>query len=408
MSSDIPFSAARKLIRPKNFSTLVKPVGSACNLKCAYCYYLDKANLYADNMPRMSEELLEEYIRQYIQAVDAPVVTFCWHGGEPLLAGLPFFQKAMELQERYKGDKQIENTLQTNGTLVNAEWCTFFRENHFLVGLSLDGPREIHDAFRQDKGGHATFNKVLHAAQMMASLGVEFNILCTVNARSAGHAVEIYRFLRALSPFIQFLPVLEYTDSRGQIVPPGTEGATLMPYSVSAEEWGTFICSVYDEWVRNDVGRIFVQLFDVTLAQWCGMPSTLCAFCETCGDGLVVEHNGDVYSCDHFVYPEYWLGNITETPLSQLWRDKRQFLFGTAKFEQLPRVCKRCRYLFLCHGECPKHRFSLSTERNEKGLNSLCKGYKMFFSHTEADMKTMRHLLEKGLAPALIMQSHKP
>lgn len=434
MPSFIPFSAAQKLSRPDNFATLVKPVGSTCNLHCAYCYYLDKADIYGGKLPRMSHELLEEYVRQYIQAVDAPSVTFCWHGGEPLLAGLPFYQKAIELQNKYRGSKEIVNTLQTNGTLVTDEWCTFFRRNNFLVGLSLDGPAEIHDSYRRDRGGRPTFRNVLRAAQMMSTAGVEFNILCTVNARSADHAVEIYRFLRTISPFIQFLPVVEHTDGCGRIVSPETEtnirgkgqreasalpspsateksqatsqGIQLAPYSIGAAEWGTFLCKVYDEWVRNDVGRIFVQLFDITLAQWCGMPSTLCAFSETCGEGLAVEHNGDVYSCDHFVYPEHRLGNITETPLKQLWHDKRQFQFGMSKYDGLPPVCRKCRYLFLCHGECPKHRFDTDA-RGEKGLNSLCQGYKQFFKHTENDMKQMRSLLEKNLPPALIMQSGK-
>ena len=406
MPTVLPFSAAQKLTRPANFATLVKPVGSACNLHCAYCYYLDKAELYNRHTPRMSSEVLEEYIRQYIQSVQAPVVTFCWHGGESLLAGLPFYREAIELQNKYKGEKQIENTLQTNGTLIDSEWCSFFRDNHFLVGLSLDGPRDIHDAFRLDKGGHPSFERVLHAAQLMATQQVEFNILCTVNARSAGRGIEVYRFLRNLSPFIQFLPVLEHVDSEGRIVPPGTEGSVPTPYSISAAEWGEFICSVYDEWVRNDVGRIFVQLFDITLAQWCGLPSTLCAFCETCGDGLAVEHNGDVYSCDHFVYPSHRLGNLLTTPLRELWSDKRHFRFGADKYEGLPGVCLHCRYQLLCHGECPKHRFAVSG-KGEKGLNSLCKGYKQFFQHTENDMKRMRQLLSQGLPPALIMQSHK-
>ena len=237
----------------------------------------------------------------------------------------------------------------------------------------------------------------------MATQGVDFNILCTVNARSARRGVEVYRFLRCLTPFIQFLPVLEYTEAHGRIVPPGTEGSSPTPWSVTAAQWGEFICSVWDEWVTTDVGRVFVQLFDVTLAQWCGMPSTLCAFSETCGDGLVVEHNGDVYACDHFVYPEYRLGNIADTPLAELHRQSAQFRFGADKFDALPRQCRACRWLFLCHGECPKHRFA-TTAKGEPGLSSLCKGYKEFFEHTAADMQTMRSLLERDLPPALIMR----
>ena len=400
-TSVLPFSAAKKLAEPQAFNTLVKPVGSACNLRCDYCYYLGKAELYGGCEPVMDDELLELYIRQYIEAVQVPVVTFCWHGGEPLLAGLDFFRKAVALQEKYRGDKQIENTLQTNGLLVTDEWCRFFHDHHFLVGLSLDGPADLHDAYRRDRGGHPTFSRVLHAAQLMSIGGVDFNILCTVNARSAGRGAEVYRFLRVLTPFLQFLPVVEYSDSAGHIVPPGTEGSSPTPYSTTAPAFGQFLCDVYDEWVHTDVGRIYVQLFDVTLAQWCGQPATLCALGESCGDSLVVEHNGDVYVCDHFVYPSCRLGNLRETPLAELYRQPERFRFGAAKFATLPRLCRRCRWLFLCHGECPKHRFG------DGGLSSLCKGYKQFYSHTAADMQTMRSLLERQFPPAMIMQKLK-
>lgn len=402
-NSTIAFSAARKLATPNAFTTLAKPVGSVCNLSCAYCYYLDKADLYGGHEPIMSDELLELYIRQYIEAVEVPTVTFCWHGGEPLIAGLDFFRKAVMWQQEYRGGKLIENTLQTNGILVNDEWCEFFHEHHFLIGLSLDGPEDIHDSFRRDKGGQATFARVLHAVQLMATHSVDFNILCTVNAHSTGRGKEVYHFLRNLSPFIQFLPVLEYVNDKGHIVSPGTPEAQPTPYSIHPEAFGQFICDVYDEWVRADVGRIFIQLFDNTLAQWCGIPSSLCAFTEICGDGLVVEHNGDVYSCDHFVYPQHKLGNIRDTHLGKLYHAPEHFRFGAAKYDMLPGVCRHCRWLFLCHGECPKHRFS-STTKGEDGLNSLCKGYKQFFAHTENDMKIMRGLIEKQRPPSLIMQ----
>lgn len=384
-ASALPFSAAKKLIEPRAFSTMVKPVGSACNLRCGYCYYLSKAELYGGHEPVMDDELLELYVRQYIEAVETPVVTFCWHGGEPLLAGLDFYRKAVALQERYRGDKQIENTLQTNGLLVTAEWCRFFHDHHFLVGLSLDGPRDLHDAYRLDCGGRPTFDRVLRAAQLFATSGVDFNILCTVNARSAGRGAEVYRFLRNLTPFLQFLPVVETTDDN------------LTPYSTTAADFGQFLCDVYDEWVRTDVGRIYVQLFDNTLAQWCGQPAALCSFSETCGDSLAVEHNGDVYACDHFVHPAYRLGNLRETPLAELYRLPERFRFGAAKHAALPRLCERCRWLFLCHGECPQH-------RHPDGHSRLCKGYKQFFAHTADDMRTMRSLLERQLPPALIMQ----
>jgi len=401
--STLTFAAAQKLTKAQAFSTMVKPVGSACNLGCDYCYYLGKASLYGGHQPMMSDELLERYISQYIEAVEASVVSFCWHGGEPLIAGIDFFRKAVALQERYRGTKQIENSIQTNGTLVNAEWCQFFHENHFLVGLSLDGPADLHDCYRRDRGGHPTHEHVVRAASLMAQGHVEFNILCTVNARSAGRGREVYRYLRNFTPFLQFLPVLEYTDAEGTIVPPGTEGCRPTPYSVSAEGFGHFMCDVYDEWVHSDVGRIYVQLFDNTLAQWCGVPSSLCALGETCGDNLVVEHNGDVYTCDHFVYPSQRLGNISDTSLGELYRRPERFRFGAAKFSSLPRQCRNCRWLFLCHGGCPKHRFA-TTGRGDDGLNSLCQGYKLFFAHTESDMRTMRALLEKNLPPALIMK----
>ncbi len=397
----LSFSSARKKVGA--FSTMVKPVGSTCNFHCAYCYYLDKADIYGGKEPVMNEELLELYIRQYFEAADVPAVSFCWHGGEPLIAGIDFFRKAMALQEKNRGERQVENTLQTNGMLVNEEWCVFFRENRFLVGLSLDGPQDIHDAFRTTKGGRPTFEYAVRAARLMISHGVEFNILCTVNSTSAGRGKEVYRFLKDATPFLQFLPVLEYTDDKGRIVPPGTKGSHPTPYSITAEGFGEFMCDVYDEWVSHDVGRVFVQLFDNTLSQWCGQQSGLCALNETCGDSMVVEHNGDVYCCDHFVYPQYRLGNIRERSLAEMRKTDMMFDFGAMKYSGLPRLCQHCKWQFLCHGECPKHRFATTT-KGDSGLNSLCKGYKMFFEHTAEDMKYMRTMLEKGLAPALIMK----
>lgn len=387
MPSVLPFSAAKKLVEPLAFSTMVKPVGSACNMRCDYCYYLSKAELYGGHEPMMDDELLELYIRQYIEAVETPVVTFCWHGGEPLMAGIDFYRKATALQEQFRGDKQIANTLQTNGTLVSADWCRFFHDHRFLVGLSLDGPRDVHDAYRRDRGGRPTFDSVLRAAQLMATGDVDFNILCTVNAHSAGRGAEVYRFLRHLTPFLQFLPVVETADGH------------LTPYSITADDFGQFLCDVYDEWVRTDVGRIYVQLFDNTLAQWCGQPAALCSLGETCGDSLAVEHNGDVYVCDHFVHPAYRLGNLRTQSLGELYRHPERFRFGAAKHAALPRPCQRCRWLFLCHGECPQH-------RHPDGRSRLCKGYKQFFAHTAADMQAMRSLLERQQPPSLIMRRH--
>lgn len=414
--STLHFTDAQKLTRPTAFSTMIKPVGSLCNLDCDYCYYLGKANLYGGHQPKMSDELLERYISQYIEAVQVPVVTFCWHGGEPLLAGLDFYEKAVALQNKYKGNKQIENSLQTNGLLVTPEWCDFFRRNNFLIGLSLDGPKDIHDAYRHDRGGHPTFERVMRALEMMAIHGVEYNTLSTINNRCAGRGHEVYTFMRSVSRYMQFLPVVEMTVeglngainhqsstiSRPTIVPPDTPGAKLAPWSITPKAFGRFMCDIFDDWVIHDVGERFVQLFDITLAQWCGVQPSLCSFCPTCGDGLVVEHNGDIYMCDHFVYPEYRLGNIGEEHLRDLQRKPELFRFGIEKRNSLPSDCRRCEYLFACRGECPKHRFA-TTRRGEKGLNTLCEGYKHFFEHTAPYMQQMRTLLGQGLEASHIM-----
>lgn len=395
-----------KMRRAPAFGTMVKPIGSACNLDCHYCYYRDKSEIYSGSMPKMSDELLEMYIRQYMTGASQQVVSFCWHGGEPLMAGLPFFRKAMELQKKYAGGKEVENTLQTNGVLLNDEWCSFFRDNNFLIGLSLDGPEDIHDAFRRDCGGAPTFSRVMHGVELMKKHGVEFNILSTVNARSEGRGAEVYKFLRSINRYIQFLPVVEYVrerpGKRPLIVSPDEEDAVPAPWSVSAKGYGQFMCDVFDEWVKYDVGNCFVQLFDVILGNWCGVQPSLCAFAEVCGDGLVVEHNGDVYSCDHFVYPEYRLGNIKDKELSDMYRSEEQQLFGRDKRDALPMECKRCNYYFLCRGECPKHRFEYAAN-GEPYMNALCDGYKMFFRHTDPYMRQMKTFLEKGLPASEIM-----
>ena len=396
-----------KMQRAPAFGTMVKPIGSACNLDCHYCYYRDKSEIYSGNMPRMSEELLETYIKQYIEGASQQNISFCWHGGEPLMAGLLFFEKAMELQKKYAGDKVIENTLQTNGILVNDAWCSFFKENNFLIGLSLDGPEDIHDAFRRDCGGAPTFARVMKAVELMKKHGVEFNILATVNARSEERGAEVYKFLTSINPYIQFLPVVEYVKmrpgKRPLIVSPDDEDAVPAPWSVSAKGYGKFMCDVFDEWVKYDVGRNFVQLFDVTLGNWCGVPPSLCAFGEVCGDGLVVEHNGDVYSCDHFVYPEYRLGNIATDELAAMYRSSEQQAFGRDKRDALPMECKRCNYYFLCRGECPKHRFEYA-KNGEPYMNVLCDGYKMFFRHTDPYMRYMKTLIEKGEPASKVME----
>jgi uncharacterized protein len=409
-SNYITFNDAVKIGTPSAFSTMVKPMGSSCNLDCAYCYYLDKApTIYENCQPVMSPELLEEYIRQYIGANEVPEVTFVWHGGEPLLAGIDFYRRAIEFQRKYAAGKTIINSLQTNGTLINADWCNFFREHRFLIGLSVDGPRKIHDTYRVNKAGRPTFDKVMAAVRQMTQYGVEYNTLSVVNNLSEGRGVEVYSFLKSIgSRFMQFLPALEYMmpeDKGGRpvIVSPGTEGSVRAPWSVSPSGYGQFLTDIFDEWVLNDVGKYFVQVFDMTLVQWVGAKPGLCVYSETCGDALVVEHNGDVYSCDHFVYPQYKLGNIMEEDLVSLYRSPKQFEFGIDKRNTLPRFCLGCRYYFACRGECPKHRF-IKAVNGEDNLNALCEGFKHYYEHVEPYMDQMRNLLMERKAPALVME----
>ncbi len=393
---------AVRITGPAAFNIMLKPAGSLCNLDCAYCYYLDKAGIYGGREPRMSEEMLETVIREYIAANDVPEVTFNWHGGEPLVLGLPFYRKAIELEKKHAGGKTVFNTLQTNGTLLTEEWADFLRDNRFLVGISIDGPRDIHDKYRKDKGGAPTFDKVLKGLSLLRERGVEFNTMSTVNQVSEGRGLEVYRFLQSLgSRYMQFMPVVEHVKG-GYIVDPSTEGARLAPWSVSAKGFGQFMCDIFDYWVRNDVGRTFVGLFDATLANWCGVMPGTCAYDRTCGGNAVIEHNGDLYPCDHFVYPKYRLGNITETSIRSMMESPRQVKFGIDKRNSLPEKCFRCPYLTLCNGECPKHRFG-RTEAGETGLNALCAGYYRFYGHTAPYMEKMRELLQQELPPAYVM-----
>lgn len=402
------FRDAEKQAAPVAFTTMLKPAGSACNLDCHYCYYLDKAVQYGGRQAVMDDALLELYIKQYIEANEVDTVQFCWHGGEPLLLGVDFYRRAMALQRKYADGKRIENTLQTNGMLVDEAWCELFAANNFLVGISLDGPEDIHDAFRLTKGGRPTFARVMEAVLLFARSGVEFNTLSVVNSRCEGRGAEIYRFLRdqVHSRFMQFLPAVEHVvDKPGHhrplIVPPEHEGARPAEWSVSAGGYGQFLCDVFDQWVVGDVGRCFVQLFDATLAQWCGVQPGVCSMGETCGDALVVEHNGDVYSCDHFVYPEYLLGNIRETPLLEIYRSRKRRDFGLGKRNTLPAECLRCNYYFACRGECPKHRFARGADGSPK--NTLCEGLKRYFRHAEPYMEYMRDLLAREQPPAWVM-----
>lgn len=380
-----------------SFHVLTKPTGAICNLDCKYCFFLSKEELYPNSKFRMTDEVLERYIRQQCESQAAlPEVTISWQGGEPTLMGLDFFRRSVELAAKYRRPEQgVQYTLQTNGTLLDEEWCAFFREHRVLVGLSIDGPREQHDAYRVDKGGHPTFDKVMHAARLMQQHQVDFNVLCTVHAKNADHPLEVYRFFRddLGTRHIQFIPIVERVNSDGRTR--FQEGSTVTDRSVTAEQWGRFLTTIFDEWVRRDVGTVFVQMFDAALASWVGAPPSLCIFSETCGDAVALEHTGDLYSCDHFVEPKHLLGNIAETPLAELVASPQQRAFGAAKRDTLPRYCRECPVRFACHGECPKNRFILTPD-GEPGLNYLCAGYKGFFTHIDKPMRIMADLLRQG------------
>ena len=399
--SDLKYDDLLRREERRGFASMVKPVGSLCNMRCRYCYYLDKAALYGYSEPRMNDGMLELYIRRSVEGNAAPVLSFVWHGGEPLLAGMEFYKKAVALQKKYAEGRTVENSIQTNGLLIDREWCGFLHDNAFLVGISIDGPEDIHDAHRCDAGGRPTFARVMKAIEMMYRSKVEYNTLSTVNISSEGRGHEVYAFLRQISVYMQFLPVSELV-SDGFIRSPEQHDAQIAPWSVSPRGFGEFMCDIFDDWVQADVGSRYVQLFDATLANMVGIQPSICSLCETCGTALTVEHNGDVYACDHFVYPEYRLGNIRTDALGDLAYCDRQFGFGVRKRSSLPHRCRRCKYYPLCRGECPKHRF-VKDSTDEYGLNVLCEGYRMFFEHTEPYMQRMKALLLAGKAPALVM-----
>lgn len=394
---------------------MTKPVGSRCNLDCSYCFYLEKEHLYPNaGAMRMRPEVLAAYIRDYIAAQPGKVVSFAWQGGEPTLLGLDFFREVVALQARHRGDRTIENAFQTNGILLDDAWGEFLARHSFLVGLSLDGPAPVHDAYRVDKGGRPTFERVMAGLAVLKRHGVEFNTLTTVHRRNATQPLEVYRFLREVgSGYLQFIPIVERNaaanaDDRLWLAPPPDhdDAAALdgqvTPWSVRPADYGRFLCAIFDEWVRRDVGRVFVQQFDAALANWAGEPAGVCVFSENCGRALAVEHNGDVYSCDHYVYPRYRLGNLLNTSLGALVDSPAQEAFGQAKSTTLPRYCRECPVRFACHGECPKHRF-LRTPDGEPGLNYLCGAYRVFFKHIDVPMRTMAALLASGRPPAAIM-----
>jgi len=381
---------------PFSFHVMAKPTGSRCNLNCSYCFFLKKDQLYPASDFRMKEEVHETYIKQLLEAHNAPQVTVAWQGGEPTLMGLDFFRRSIELQKKYqKPGTTVENTFQTNGILLNDEWCRFFHENHFLVGMSMDGPKELHDIYRKDKGGDGTFDRVMKAVRMLQKHSVEFNILCTVNSKNAAHPLAVYRFFRDTlkAQYIQFIPIVERVNENGQT---GFQaGDRVTERSVPPEQWGRFLIDIFDEWVKRDVGRTFVLNFDGALAGWLGRAGTVCIFGRTCGGGMALEHNGDVYSCDHFVEPGYYLGNIMQAPMRELAESDKQRKFGRDKWDALPGFCRECDFLFTCNGECPKNRF-IKTPDGEPGLNYLCKGYNSFFQHADPKMKIMAELIRNG------------
>jgi uncharacterized protein len=358
----------------------------------------------------MSDELLEEYTRQFIEGNQVPVVTFTWQGGEPTLMGIDFFRKALDYQKKYGGDKQIDNAFQTNGTRLNDEWCAFLKENNFLVGISIDGEEHNHDRYRKTTSGGATFKRAMKGIDLLHKHKVEFNTLSCVTSYNARYALETYRFLKRIgSGFIQFLPVVEREadpakNSGMKLASPMSRGNGIATeWSVGAKEFGNFLITIFNEWVRNDVAKYYVQIFDATLANYVGEMPGICVFSETCGDALVMEHNGDIYSCDHYVFPEYFLGNIKETPLINMVKSQRQFDFGIEKRNMLPRYCLQCDVRYACHGECPKHRFAITPD-GKPGLNYLCEGYKDFFRHVEPFMEFMAKELKNKRPPANVMQ----
>ncbi len=395
---------------PPAFHLLAKPTGAVCNLDCKYCFFLSKEMLYPGSRFRMADELLETYIQQLLESHQVPEVNIAWQGGEPTLMGLDFFKRSVEYAEKYrKPDQQILYTIQTNGTKLDDEWGSFFKKHNYLVGISIDGPRELHDAYRVNKGGQGSFDQVMRGLDHLKKHQVDFNILCTIHAANQDHPLEVYHFFRDElgAHYIQFIPIVERATSEtlpmanmGWSERPGGKrplyvqnGNLVTDRSVNAEQYGSFLNAIFDEWVRQDVGKVFVQMFDVALGSWVGQHS-LCVFSPTCGNALALEHNGDLYSCDHFVEPDYLLGNIQETHMIELIASDRQRQFGKDKLESLPGYCRECEVRFACHGGCPRERF-IKTPDGEPGLNYLCAGYKLFFIHIDRSMRIMADLLRR-------------
>ena len=393
----------------KPLYVMLKPAGAHCNLACKYCYYLEKNKLYPTAQRHlMSDEILEQFTREYIEAQTMNQVLFTWHGGEPLLRSIDFYRKALSLQQKYAGGRRIDNVIQTNGTLLTDEWCEFFAQNHWLVGISIDGPQPDHDHYRLTAAGKPSWKKVMQGIKLLKKHGVEWNAMAVVNAYNANHPLEFYRFFKENGcQFLQFTPIVErltrHEDGRTLASLADKDEIPLSEASVAPEQWGYFLCAIFDEWVRKDVGKIFVEIFDCTLANWMGISPGICAYSKECGHAGVMEHNGDVYSCDHFVFPEYKLGNIRDHSLIDMLYGEQQQEFSRLKHSSLPRQCKECDMEFACHGECPKNRF-MKDKYGDSGLNYLCLGYYHYYQHVAPYMDYMKQELMSQRPPSNIMK----
>ena len=408
---DISFKDAYRKYALHSYNIMAKPVGPICNLHCTYCYYLEKKNLYKDvNSFKMSDEVLETFIKQYIESQTSPVINFVWQGGEPTLLGLDYFEKIVAFQRKHAGKKQISNSLQTNGTRLDDAWARFLATNKFLVGVSIDGPEELHDHHRKNKRGNGSFREVMRGIELLKKHHAEYNTLTVVNDYNSDYPVEIYRFLKSIgSKFLQFIPIVEQhgqptEDNPLELISPDHPGeANITEWSVDPLKYGQFLTSIFDEWVTRDVGRTFVQIFDTTLAVWVNQSPGLCIFERTCGEAAVLEFNGDLYSCDHFVYHENYLGNIMENHMGEMMKSQEQMQFGLKKETSLPEQCRKCKFLRVCRGGCPKNRVTL-THEPEKRLNYLCEGYQHFFGHVAPYMNFMAQELSKKRPPANVME----
>lgn len=393
----------------KPLYVMLKPAGAHCNLACKYCYYLEKNKLYPTAQRHlMSDEMLEQFTREYIEAQTMSQVLFTWHGGEPLLRSIDFYRKVLSLQQKYAGGRRIDNVIQTNGTLLTDEWCEFFAQNHWLVGISIDGPQPYHDHYRLTAAGKPSWKKVMQGIKLLKKHGVEWNAMAVVNAYNVNHPLEFYRFFKENGcHFLQFTPIVErltrHEDGRTLASLADKDEISLSEASVAPEQWGYFLCAIFDEWVRKDVGKIFVEIFDCTLANWMGISPGICAYSKECGHAGVMEHNGDVYSCDHFVFPEYKLGNIRDHSLIYMLYGEQQQEFSRLKHSSLPRQCKECDMEFACHGECPKNRF-MKDQYGDSGLNYLCPGYYHYYQHVAPYMDYMKQELMAQRPPSNIMK----